>query len=262
MRDMKTLIKLLLNSFTLVLALAFNYLSNTDLLSERTVGEISDKYQTVITPAGYAFSIWGLIYLLLILFVLYQWIMWRRKGEIFIIEKTGYFFALSNVVNALWVVVWVNELIVVSLILILLLLVFLYAIVKRLDLEKWDAAAPVILFVWWPISIYFGWVILATVLNVLIFLVSIGYDEWLLGANGWGFLLLTISTAVYLYFLYSRNLRESAVVGVWGFSAIAVAQFQTNRAISIVSIIGAIFLLVNVVYHAFRNRAFSAIRRA
>nr|MBS0038460.1 hypothetical protein [Saprospiraceae bacterium] len=69
---MKNTVLLLANSFTFVLVLAMNFIYGSGMWGTATVGEISAQYPTLITPAGYAFSIWGVIYLLLIGFVGYQ----------------------------------------------------------------------------------------------------------------------------------------------------------------------------------------------
>ena len=61
----------LLNVIFLVVTILMNYLSNTGIFNGETMASISAKYPSLFTPAGYAFSIWGLIYLGLFGFVLY-----------------------------------------------------------------------------------------------------------------------------------------------------------------------------------------------
>ncbi len=253
-KKMNRLIKILLNSVSLVAVLVINYLSNTTLVSQQSVGEMSNRFQTVITPAGYAFAIWGLIYLSLIFFAGYQWHLWIRKKNTDVIDCIGYYFVIANLANALWVIAWVNGLIGVSLLLILILLGSLATIVKRLNMEKWNAPFPVIFFIWWPIAIYFGWIILATVLNIKVFAVSRGYDDLLLSATVWGVLLITVSTAIYLSLVYARNLRESAIVGVWGLLAIVLRQAEANPVIAVTSLISSAVLLIYVAFHALKAR--------
>lgn len=259
---MNRLFKIMLNSASLLLTLVVSYLSNTDLIGQTSVGGVSERYSTVITPAAYAFSIWGLIYLLLLGFVGYQWYSWIKNEHSDVVDRTGYYFILSNLANASWVIAWVNGYIGISVGFILVLLGSLIKLVQRLNLEKWDAPFPIILFVWWPIVIYFGWVILAAVLNIQVFIVSLGWDQETLSAEIFGAVLLALSTVVYLYLIYSRNLRESAVVGAWGLAAIAVRQSDVNPVVTGVAVVSATVLLINVMIHAFRNREHSFFKTA
>lgn len=252
---MKHHFKFLINTVTFLLVLVINYLSNTGILGTKSVGEISNQYPTAITPAGYAFSIWGLIYLLLTLFTSYQWYLWKKQIGRNLIDSIGYYFVISNLANSLWIIAWVNDRIAFSLIFISILLGALIKIILRLNIERWDAPPAVILFVWWPIVIYFGWILLATIVNVNVFLVSVGRDDFLWGASIRGVIFIISATLIYLYLIFTRNLRASALVGVWGFIAIAVKQADTNPSVRMAAIICSIVLSVNILYHAFRNRS-------
>lgn len=248
-------IKLILNTLSFIIVLIINYLSNTDIIGEMSVGAVSNMYPTVITPAGYAFSVWGLIYFFLILFVGYQWYSSiKKKGEL--LNKVGLYFTLSNLANTFWIIAWVNNLIFLSLVLISLLLFCLFRLVQNLNLERFSSSLTTKLFVWWPIAIYSGWIILATALNFNVFLVRYGYDNVLWNATIWGVILLILGTLIYTYLIYSRNLRESAVIGIWGFTAIVINQIKENPVTGILALICAIFLFINVVYHAYRNKSF------
>jgi hypothetical protein len=93
------------------------------------------------------------------------------------LEKSGLWFAGSNVVNGLWIFVWTNEWLGLSVLVIFLLLFCLIQLVIRLRLEVWEAPKTIILFVWWPICLYIGWITLASVVNVAAWLkASILYE--------------------------------------------------------------------------------------
>ncbi|MEX2594038.1 MAG: SMP-30/gluconolactonase/LRE family protein [Anditalea sp.] len=163
---MKLLFLLLFNSLTFLGMLYVNYFFASGAGGQETVGEVSDKYPTLITPADYAFSIWGLIYLLLIGFLGFQWVKFMKRNTHESLEKAGIWFSLANIFNGLWIVVWINGWLGFSVLIIFLLLFSLIQLVIRLKLEIWDAPKRIIVFVWWPISIYIGWIIIATVTNV------------------------------------------------------------------------------------------------
>ncbi len=256
---MSTLLKLLLNTVSLALVLVINYLSGTGAIGNTSVGGISRMYPTVITPAGYAFSIWGLIYTLLILFTCIQWYTYIKKDQS-LINSIGIYFFLANLANLLWVVIWVNGFIGLSLLMILILLGSLLILMQRLDLERWNAPFTTIVFVWWPISIYLGWVIIASILNFNVFLASAGYNQELLSATILGIILIALGTAVYIYLTYSRNLRETAAVGVWGLIAVTVEQASVNVAITTAAAASASILFAAILYHAYQNTPRAALK--
>lgn len=258
---MSAKIKLVVNSFTLLLVLIANYLSNTGALSSQTVGEVSRKYDTLFTPAGYAFSIWGLIYLLLIAFVAFQWYQWIRQKKDEVVNKTSYWFVLANFANGLWIFSWTNEAIGLSVLLILALLFSLIMLVKRLRLETYDAPLPIIVFVWWPLCVYFGWIILASVANISAYLTSIGWEGGPLSPETWTVVLILISAAIYAWLIFSRNLREAAFVGVWGLVAISYRQWNEVQSIAITAFVAAFVLFIYITYHGYKNKATSPMAK-
>ncbi|WMJ74087.1 tryptophan-rich sensory protein [Cytophagaceae bacterium ABcell3] len=255
----KNLIFLVTSSASFALVLAANYLSNTDIIGEKSVGEVSQMYPTLITPAGYAFSIWGIIYLFQAAFVAFLWYEWLKKGRDSTLKKSWGWFTLANLANALWVILWVNDFPGLSVILMLLLLFSLLSIVVKLNMEKWDAPLSTLAFVWWPFSIYTGWIILATVVNVSAFLVSIGWEGGMLSPSIWAIVLIAISTIIYVLFIYYRNMREAALVGAWGLVAIAVRQ--QSSAVSASALTCAAILFLYAAYQGYLNRETSPFKK-
>lgn len=248
-----------LNTLTLIATLLVNYLVGSGVLGTRTVGDISAAYPVLITPAGYAFSIWGLIYLMLIAFVGYQWYTYKNNKFETSLLPTGIFFAISNVANALWISAWVQEYLGYSLIFMFILLLSLIVLVVRLRLEVWNAPLGTIFFVWWPICIYIGWIILASVTNVAVYLNS---EQLLVGAeSGWTIAMLIIAGLIYGFLVYQRNMREAAMVGVWGLAAIASKQWNAVQEVAITAIIIATLLTIYAVYHGYKNRATSPLAK-
>src|SRR5512135_143140 len=92
----------------------------TTLIGGKLTAAISDANPTLITPAGYVFSIWGIIYLLLGAFVIYQALP-SRSNRVFT-EKIGWLFVLSSIINIVWIFFWQFEYLAVSVVLIFLLL--------------------------------------------------------------------------------------------------------------------------------------------
>jgi hypothetical protein len=251
----------ILNSLTLIMVISGNTLVGSGKLSEKTVGEISRKYDTLITPAGYAFSIWAIIYLLLTGFIIYQWVALMTNKNRNIIDRTGIFLIISNFANIGWLFLWLNEYIGYSVLAMLILLLSLIVLVIRLRLEIWDAPVRIILFVWWPVVIYLGWIIIAMVANVAAFLTSLTWDGSPLSSGIWTIVLILIATGIYTFLLFTRNLRESALVGVWAFVAIAVKQGTTHLGTTVTACAAAILLLAETAYHGYRNRKTSPLEK-
>lgn len=256
---MKQTVYLMLNSLTLIFALAMNYLSNTVAFGGKTVGEVSAMYENLFTPAGYAFAIWGLIYILLIAFTVFQWYAWLYLRQDHELKKTGLWFAIGNIANGLWIYAWLNSYLGVSIILMLILLISLIILTFRLRLEIWDAPLRIIAFVWWPVCIYLGWITVATVANFSAFFVSIGWDGGFLSETTWTVVMIAVATFIYIFLIFYRNMREAAMVGVWALIAIAVKQWELNTAIVYAAIIDSAILLIYVGIHGFKNRKASPL---
>lgn len=174
------------NGLALGSTIFINYLSNTGLINDTTIGEMSNGYRSVFTPAGYTFAIWGLIYLLLISFAIYQGrsLFVHVKDDSFV-EKIGIWFILSCVFNSFWVFAWIYEYTGLSCVLIFLLLISLIKIVINLGMEHNDGRFPLMAFVWWPFAIYFGWVTVASIANVSSYLIKLKWDGFGLPDNSW-----------------------------------------------------------------------------
>jgi hypothetical protein len=252
---------LFLNTFSLIGVIFLNALAGSGALSERNVGEVSRIYDTLFAPAGYAFSIWGLIYLMLIGFVGFQWYGFINKKYEDVISQTGIWFVISNIANASWLFLWVNEMIGLSVIVMMILLVSLIIITVKLRLEIWNAPFKIIAFVWWPFAIYLGWVIVASVANIAAFLVSLEWDGNPLSPKSWTIIMIIIATGVFTFLIFNRNLRESAAVGIWAFTAIVARQGYENLEITVTAILASVILLGIILYHAYQNRDTSPLKK-
>jgi len=258
---MKNLFYLVLNSITLIFALVMNYLSGIGVFGNRTVGDVSAMYENLFTPAGYVFAIWGLIYLLLIGFVVHQWFSYRGGNEEPELKQTGIWFALANLANGCWIYAWLNLHIGLSVLIILVLLLSLIVLTIRLKLELWDAPLRIIVFVWWPVTVYLGWIIVATVANVNAFLVSLGWDWGIFSETSWTILLIGIAAIVYVLLINFRNMREAALVGIWAFIGITVRQWDSNPEITWMALGASFILLMFTGSHAYKNRATLPVMR-
>lgn len=245
-----------INSLSLLVMLVVNALAGSGKYFGNSVAEISYRYDTLFAPAGYAFSIWGIIFLLAIAFVGYQWYLLSR-GNTETIQQTGPWFTISNLANIAWIFCWVNDQLGLSVILILVLLFSLGMLTIRLNLELTDKPVRHILFAWWPIAVYLGWVMVATIACIAAWLVSLPWKAGMDMAPMLTVLLILVATVIYFYLLHKRNLRESAAVGVWAFIAIAYRQWTDQPMIAWSALGAGLLLFVAISLHAYKNRRYN-----
>jgi hypothetical protein len=239
---MKRLGLLFFNSISFIITLYLNYLYGSGVGDRKSVGEISNQYDTLITPAGYAFSIWGLIYLLLFGFIIYQWISYFKKQFGKSIDPTFLWLGLSNLLNALWIVVWTGELLFLSVLVIFGLLGTLLKIILCLQIGLRPNKPS--LFISLPIGIYTGWIIVASVVNLSVWFFSKGWFQShdLIWTN----LVIFIAVCIYIFLLLIRNMMSPAFVGIWAIIAISVKQWNNEPIVSYFSMFMALVLLSSV----------------
>ena len=250
-----------LNTLTLIIMLLANYAGSTGIFFKRTVAEVSYKFDTLFAPAGYAFIIWGVIFLFCIAFVIYQFFLLKNKDSNQFIQRTGLWFSISNLANAAWVYCWTGEMMGMSVVLILLLLLSLICLTVSLRLELDDVPVQSIFFVWWPVTFYLGWIMVATIACIAAWLKSTGWYAFNLTENVWSIILITIASLLYLLLIKKRNMREASIVGVWAFIAIAVKQWNAHNDVSIAAIIASGALTAASIIHVYRNRKYNIVAK-
>jgi hypothetical protein len=251
----------ILNFLTLLLTIGVNYFFNTGQHIATNMRAISSKYDNLLTPAGYAFSIWGLIYVALICFAVYQArSLFNKSAEDDLVEKIGPWFILANIFNALWVIAFTHDTIGLSVILMVLLFFSLLKIILNLDMETWDAPFITIALIWWPFSIYFGWLNVALAANVSVYLVSLGYGGEPIGPTAWAIVVLLVLAGIVLTMIWTRNMREYATAAAWGIIAVGVRNLERSEAVAYAAFFIAALILLNVAIHGYKNRAFIPIR--
>jgi len=239
------------NGLSLIFALAANFLVATQQFNLPSIKAISDTYATLLTPAAYAFSIWSLIYLLLIVFVAYQARdIAKPREHNDLPQKIGPFFMVASVCNGLWTFVFVHELMGLSVALLLVLVGSLYILLWRLRIATYDAPLRIIACVWWPLMIYTGWVTVAAVANVFSWLKALGITVSPLATC-----VVLIGLAVgLLVLLAKRNVRELNLASIWGIFAIGVQQIHESKTVAATAFTVSSILLVAIAVHGYKNR--------
>ncbi len=231
----------------LAVTIFVNYLSNALPLNGRTAGEISDMFPVRFTPAGYVFSIWGVIYLGLIAYAIYQALPSQRANPR--LRAITWPFILSCIANSTWIFAWHYGFYVVALLVITTLLVSLFIIYNRLypsfpsvsRAERWTVHIP--------FRIYFGWLTVATIANSTITLYTLGWQGAPLSAATWAAILVLVATAIGLLIALYLGDAAYTLVLVWAFVGIYVKQADapitayTALAMAVVLAVAAIVAL-------------------
>ncbi|GAB3797972.1 seryl-tRNA synthetase [Spirosoma humi] len=230
--------------FSIITLIVMNYLSNTGAFGGQTNKVVSDKYHTLITPAGYAFSIWGVIFLGLLAFAIYQGLDSQRENPRF--RAIGWWVVINAFGNAAWSPLFNNERIGVALLVILLMLFSLVIIEQQLLVRRGtrgtttplvdadpDATlpeSPASPAETWlariPFSVYFGWLTVATILNVTVYLKSTGFSLMGLSEQAWAMALLIVGLVVGA--IVFNRYRSVAYILVFTWAYVAIAAEQTG----------------------------------
>lgn len=252
----------IVNFLSVVLVLVINGLSQSQRWNNTTIGEISNQYDNLFTPAGYAFAIWGLIFLMLIGYSLFQIqrVFFSTKESPFI-EQTAWWFAIANVLNAAWVIAFTYDYIGLSVLIMLGILVSLLKIVWKTNMQRWDSPIGVIAFVWWPICIYSGWIAVASIANVAAFFASIEFTGSELTQVIWTMVMITIAVLINVLMVWLRNMREFAAVAIWALIAIFIRHKQQYESIAYYALLGAAVLLFIVTVHAIKNKKIAFLKK-
>ena len=202
-----------------------NVLSNALPINDQSMPEISAKYPSLFTPAGFTFSIWGVIYLALLVFVVWQALPAQRDNAK--VATISNLFKMNCLLNALWIVVWHYDLVIVSLLVMLAILVTLVLIYRALIATIADAPWGEHLVLYMPLSLYTGWITLATIANASVVQTSYGLDDAVIGAVQWTLLKLAAAGAIGATMILRFRDAPFALVIAWGAYGIAAKQVAT-----------------------------------
>jgi hypothetical protein len=213
----------------------------TTILGGKLTSEISDANPTLITPAGYVFSIWGIIYVLLGIFVVFQALPSQKtKGYQ---ERIGWLFVLSSLINIAWLFLWQFEYLSLSVVLMFLLLATLIAIYLRLNVGKSAVPLREKLVVHVPFSVYLGWITIASIANVSVTLVSAGWDGFGISQETWAILIIIVALLITLLVIVTRKDVAYGLVIIWALLGIAVKQSGNQNIVTTTEISAAVIAI-------------------
>jgi hypothetical protein len=195
---------------------------STTILGGVNTAQISDANPTLITPAGYVFSIWGVIYILLGIYSVIQ-VLPSEQGKSYH-KKIGWLFILSSILNIIWLFLWQFAYLGFSVLLMFLLLVTLILIYIRLGIGKSAVSLREKLTIHTPFSVYLGWITIASIANVTVTLVSVNWDGLGVSPITWATLITVVALLITMGVITIRRDIAYSLVIIWALIGIAVNQ--------------------------------------
>jgi hypothetical protein len=245
--------KLKLHQILTVLAtgvtIGVNALANTLPLNGLTTGEISDRFEIYFVPAGYVFSIWGLIYLGLLAYTIYQVLPSQSDNQL--LKKIAPYYWLSSLANIIWLFFWHYEIFNWTLPFMVLILVTLLLINRNLSsavgFNKW--------LVKLPFSVYLGWISVATIANVSQWLYYLNWNGWGITGPAWAAIMIAVASLLGVLMAWRENDSPYGLVLIWAFIGITVSQAGESSVV-LAAWIGSALVGVSILGSSIRSKKF------
>jgi hypothetical protein len=232
-----------LNLVFFVVMIIMNYLANALPINNKTTGALSDALPNLFVPAGLTFSIWGIIYLLLAAFCVIQFKSINHE----VIEKISWLFAVSCLLNALWIVAWHYQKLSLSLLIMagmLISLIFINLIIRELPFGIIKAA----------FGVYLGWICIAAIANVTALLVRYDWNGFGISEQAWTIIMISIGTLIVSITLLRMQNPFIGVAVIWAFLGIYIKRHTDYRTIAIAAIAAMVVVTVVTVMAFFREQ--------
>jgi hypothetical protein len=236
---------------SVVATVIVNGLANALPLNGITTEEISDSFEVLFVPAGYVFAIWGLIYLGLIAYGVYQALPAQKENPR--LRAIGWPFVVGSIANMVWIFLWHYQYLALTVVAMLVLLASLIVIYHRLGTGRTRVSRVETWLVRVPFSIYLGWITVATIANITDLLWASGWNGFGLSAEAWFAIMLGATVIIAGLMAYTRGDVAYLLVLVWALVGIAVKHTGLQSVVT-ASLIAAGLVAMAVIVAAVRSR--------
>lgn len=252
----------ILNSLAFIATIIVNGLANGLPINGKTTGELSDMYPNLFVPAGLTFSIWGLIYLLLLVFIVYQLVIsFGKTSDKSLLNTIGPWFIISSLANCSWIFAWHYLLPGLSLLIMLVILVSLIKI--YLNLNKDHSNNSYAFYLVNPcFSIYLGWITVATIANTTTVLVSLGWNGGAIDPIFWTIIMIATATFMGIYFSIIKKDPFYTLVIFWALLGIYLKRSADSEYISEIikaTQVGMMLCAISILYRPM-NKLFKSFQ--
>lgn len=251
----------LLNAIAFFIHLIISWLTQFKLINTKDVGEISDQHPSIFTPSGTTFLIWTVIYVALISFSVFHVIKAFKEPETNEhnedVSNISGFFIINNVATASWLIFWVNNYITTSVILIFIQLITLIIIHIRLNIHDASRSFASKLFTQFPLSIYLGWISIATIANISTWLTCAAWNGWGVSPINWTITMIALAVFLTLSVINRKKNVFFGLVVIWALFGIITKRTTDNpedhQPIIMVSWAGIAIIALACVFGLIRN---------
>ena len=250
-----------LAAVTFILMVVVNALANILPINGIGTGAVSDSYPNLFAPAGITFAIWGVIYLLLAAYTVFQLGLFKKNRSMSdaLMNKVGVVFSISSIANTVWIFTWHYRIIALSMVLMIIILVCLAIIVSAIRKETLSTKEKV--FVKLPFSVYFGWITVATIANLTTLLVSVGWNGFGLSQTVWAIAIIAIGAAIGIITILRNKDYAYGLVILWAYAGIVIKHvsetgFNSMYPAVMITTIAAMVLVVVAEVMAITKKAY------
>lgn len=231
--------RLFIHLIVFFIMVLINVLADNLPINGQTTAEISNKLIVPVTPASYAFMIWPLIYILIGIWLLREFPKNNRNSPEY--TETSFLFIVSCLLNGCWIIVWHYELFFFSVLVIISLWVTLFLLYKKS--RKFTAH----FLAYAHVSIYLGWITVASIVNISYYLKYISWHQFSLSNNLWTILLLLIATIIGIGFRIIQHDWIFPLVITWSLIAIGIKNGDSHIPIAFTTYVFA-FILISITF--------------
>ena len=247
----KNLLRQILVLIAVIATITINVLANALPINGQNTGDISDTFDVYFVPAGYVFSIWGLIYLGLLAYAIFQVLPAQRDNPR--LRSIDWPFLIGSAANIVWIFCWHYNLFPLSLLAMAVLLVSLIVIYLRLNIGRAAVPRPERWLVHLPFSIYLGWITVATIANVTDVLYDIGWSGWGVSEEAWFVIMTVVALIVATLMTLTRADVAYLLVLAWAFAGIAIKHGDT-QVVSMVAWLATLIVVALALLSVIRRR--------
>jgi hypothetical protein len=234
-----------------------NFLATGLPINGQTTGDVTRRFEVFFIPAGYAFSIWSVIYVGLFAYSVYLSLAIARKRGADTALDIAPWYVVTAAANCCWLLAWHYNQFPLSMLLMVVLLVSLIVIYRMLAVRPASSRLE-----WWavhiPFRVYLGWISVATIANATITLDDAGWNGFGLAEPTWGLIMVVAATVLGL--TMSALFADVAYVAVlvWALVAVAVRLNETT-SIFVAALVGAVALVLSLVVTVARRRGAQSV---
>lgn len=249
---MNTKTKAWINLVLLLLTLGVNFLGGTGKINDASQQEVSDMYHTLITPAGFTFSIWGVIYGLLLISMIVMVIKHKDFYYKRVIDNITPLLWVTFITNMLWIVTFSYLQIGISTIFIFVYLITLTLIVQKLrhlnDKKYW--LMPL------TFGLNTGWLFIASVVNIAAYLVQIEWTGFGISEDTWALIIIGVALLLATFVQFQVKNAVFPLPIAWAFFGINQELKTTGLypTLEIAALVSLGLLVILAIYSFIHNK--------